>query len=106
MGAVFEGIGVSSGSFIAGNLIEKYNGVKTFRYFGIGALVLFLVHIAVQKCLDMSQGKLNMTKSGTELTHSKTEKQKMNDCKHKVNGSENEIGDNPDDDFKEIDLKL
>ncbi|XP_076649991.1 sugar baby transporter [Halictus rubicundus] len=39
IGAIFEGIGVSSGSLICGWLIDTYGGVITFRAFSIGALV-------------------------------------------------------------------
>uniref|UniRef100_A0A224XLK4 Putative transporter n=1 Tax=Panstrongylus lignarius TaxID=156445 RepID=A0A224XLK4_9HEMI len=48
VGAVFEGIGVSLGSFIGGLLIHHYSGSKTFLVFGIGALICALVHFIVQ----------------------------------------------------------
>lgn len=43
-GAVFEGVGVSLGSFIAGYFFEIFGGALTFRIFGVGSLVMFLVH--------------------------------------------------------------
>uniref|UniRef100_A0A2A4JYG1 Major facilitator superfamily (MFS) profile domain-containing protein n=1 Tax=Heliothis virescens TaxID=7102 RepID=A0A2A4JYG1_HELVI len=39
VGAVFEGVGTSLGSFIGGQLYGTYGGWITFRSFGIGALV-------------------------------------------------------------------
>ncbi|XP_065076312.1 major facilitator superfamily domain-containing protein 6 [Ochlerotatus camptorhynchus] len=48
VGAVFEGVGVSLGSLLAGNLFFKVGGSKTFRWFGVGALILFVVHVFIQ----------------------------------------------------------
>lgn len=39
VGAVFEGVGTSLGSFVGGRLYGTYGGWVTFRAFGIGALV-------------------------------------------------------------------
>ncbi|XP_022832726.1 major facilitator superfamily domain-containing protein 6 [Spodoptera litura] len=39
VGAVFEGVGTSLGSFIGGQLYGTYGGWITFRSFGIGALI-------------------------------------------------------------------
>lgn len=39
IGAVFEGIGVASGSFICGWLIDSYGGVVALRTFSVGALL-------------------------------------------------------------------
>lgn len=52
VGAVFEGIGVSSGSFICGYLMKIYGGSVTFRIFGVSAICLSFVHYFVQKFLD------------------------------------------------------
>uniref|UniRef100_A0A182MVN7 Major facilitator superfamily associated domain-containing protein n=1 Tax=Anopheles culicifacies TaxID=139723 RepID=A0A182MVN7_9DIPT len=59
VGAVFEGVGVSLGSLLAGNLFHRIGGSSTFRAFGIAALVLFVLHVVVQKLTDRfgSQGK-------------------------------------------------
>lgn len=51
VGAVFEGVGVSAGSSLAGTLYQKYGGALTFRFFGIGALILCVIHIGVQYLL-------------------------------------------------------
>lgn len=48
VGAVFEGVGVSLGSFIGGLLLEEIGGSRTFRAFGIFALVACLIHALVQ----------------------------------------------------------
>lgn len=52
VGAVFEGVGVSLGSLLAGNLFFKVGGSATFRYFGTGALILFVVHVAIQFAME------------------------------------------------------
>ncbi|EAT36448.1 AAEL011465-PA [Aedes aegypti] len=52
VGAVFEGVGVSLGSLLAGNLFFKIGGSKTFRWFGTGALILFVVHVVIQFVMD------------------------------------------------------
>lgn len=56
MGAVFEGIGVSAGSALAGLSYNMNKGPLTFRYFGFGALILCSVHIVIQYVLK-SKGK-------------------------------------------------
>lgn len=49
VGAIFEGIGVSAGSFIGGYMMEHMGGSYTFRMFGIAALLLCILHVLVQK---------------------------------------------------------
>ncbi|XP_063697661.1 major facilitator superfamily domain-containing protein 6-A [Culicoides brevitarsis] len=51
-GAVFEGIGVSLGSLLGGYLSSKVGGSLLFRYYGIGAIILGLLHALVQKCFQ------------------------------------------------------
>ncbi|XP_068633079.1 uncharacterized protein Sugb [Battus philenor] len=48
VGAVFEGVGTSLGSFIGGRMYEAYGGANTFRWFGVGALVCCACHALVQ----------------------------------------------------------
>ncbi|XP_053623899.1 major facilitator superfamily domain-containing protein 6 [Plodia interpunctella] len=48
VGAIFEGVGVSLGSFIGGHMYRVLDGWSTFRWFGVGALVLGLIHAAAQ----------------------------------------------------------
>ncbi|XP_037908689.1 major facilitator superfamily domain-containing protein 6 isoform X2 [Hermetia illucens] len=54
VGAIFEGIGVSTGSFIGGLLFRDIGGSKTFRMFGICALCAALIHasfyIILERC--------------------------------------------------------
>ncbi|XP_063221253.1 major facilitator superfamily domain-containing protein 6-A [Bacillus rossius redtenbacheri] len=47
VGAIFEGVGVSVGSLLGGVLF-KYGGAFAFRVYGIGALILFVIHVVVQ----------------------------------------------------------
>lgn len=51
MGAVFEGIGVSTGSFIGGYLMENYGGSIAFRYFSIAFVIFLIIHITIQAIL-------------------------------------------------------
>uniref|UniRef100_V9IMR8 Major facilitator superfamily domain-containing protein 6 n=2 Tax=Apis cerana TaxID=7461 RepID=V9IMR8_APICE len=51
IGAIFEGIGVSSGSFICGWLIDTYGGVVTLRVFSVGALLWLLCFWLIQLLL-------------------------------------------------------
>nr|XP_013189420.1 unnamed protein product [Amyelois transitella] len=48
VGAIFEGVGVSLGSFIGGRMYRWLGGGLTFRWFGIGALILGFIHAVVQ----------------------------------------------------------
>lgn len=52
MGAIFEGVGVSMGSLIGGLLFESVSARTTFEIFGIGAFILFVVHVCVQMYLQ------------------------------------------------------
>lgn len=52
VGAIFEGIGVSSGSLLGGFLMQTYGGSITFRAFGIGAICLSIVHHFVHRFMD------------------------------------------------------
>ncbi|XP_055319817.1 major facilitator superfamily domain-containing protein 6 isoform X2 [Sitodiplosis mosellana] len=52
VGAIFEGVGVSTGSFICGYLMDVYTGRIAFRIFGVSAICLSFVHYFVQKFLD------------------------------------------------------
>lgn len=48
VGASFEGLGVSLGGFAGGILYAGFGGQTTFRIFGVGAFVAFLLHASVQ----------------------------------------------------------
>lgn len=52
VGAIFEGVGVSTGSFFGGLLMKTIGGSGTFRTFGLIALACAIVHFIVQKFLD------------------------------------------------------
>ncbi|XP_023942690.1 major facilitator superfamily domain-containing protein 6-A isoform X2 [Bicyclus anynana] len=72
VGAVFEGVGSSLGSFIGGRLYAAYGGWNTFLYFGIGALVACAVHALAQLALgrrahlDADRGYTSVIKYGQE----------------------------------------
>lgn len=64
VGAIFEGVGVSIGSFVGGLLFESIGGSETFRIYGIVALVACLIHIIVQLLLQKySKDKTGKLKS-------------------------------------------
>lgn len=52
VGAIFEGIGVSSGSLLGGYFMKEFGGSITFRVFGIGAVCLSVVHHFVHRFMD------------------------------------------------------
>lgn len=55
IGAVFEGIGVSSGSLLCGWLMDKYGGITTFRVFSIGVLIWLMCFWLIQLLLRRLQ---------------------------------------------------
>uniref|UniRef100_A0A182S8Y0 Major facilitator superfamily associated domain-containing protein n=1 Tax=Anopheles maculatus TaxID=74869 RepID=A0A182S8Y0_9DIPT len=57
VGAVFEGVGVSLGSLLAGNLFNHIGGSKTFLAFGIAALILCALHVVLQHLYDRFGGQ-------------------------------------------------
>lgn len=65
-GAVFEGVGVSLGSFIAGYFFEIFGGPITFRIFGVGSLIMFLVHHFVQYVISQRGSKQGGSKESKE----------------------------------------
>ncbi|XP_055708633.1 major facilitator superfamily domain-containing protein 6 isoform X2 [Phlebotomus papatasi] len=60
VGAVFEGVGVSMGSFIGGIAFDRIGGSLTFRWFGIGALVLLGAHVLVRRLHDRYSNKFEL----------------------------------------------
>lgn len=56
VGAVFEGIGVSTGSFVGGYLMENYGGSKAFEYYSYAFVIFFLLHISIQWILTQLFG--------------------------------------------------
>lgn len=45
IGASYEGVGVSLGSFLGGYFYSKYGGALTFRIFGVAAFVACCLHV-------------------------------------------------------------
>lgn len=66
VGAIFEGVGVSSGSFLCGYLMKVYSGRIAFRIFGVSAICLSFLHYFVQKFLDNFDTKHGKT---LQITH-------------------------------------
>lgn len=44
VGASFEGVGVSLGSFLGGLFYSTYGGAQTFRIFGVAAFTAAVLH--------------------------------------------------------------
>ncbi|EFA00564.1 major facilitator superfamily domain-containing protein 6 [Tribolium castaneum] len=61
VGAIFEGVGVSLGSFVGGLIYDAYSGPWTFRLFGIGALITCLLHAGVQFLIKRSDYEARYT---------------------------------------------
>lgn len=56
VGAIFEGIGVSVGSYVGGLAMENLGGSKTFEIFAIFAFTCFAVHVIIQAILNKTAG--------------------------------------------------
>ncbi|XP_026500477.1 uncharacterized protein LOC113403984 [Vanessa tameamea] len=67
VGAVFEGVGSSLGSFIGGLLYENYGGWHTFRWFGYGAFVACGLHVLGQYWLRNKHQHVGMTQGFTNV---------------------------------------
>ncbi|XP_032592051.1 major facilitator superfamily domain-containing protein 6 isoform X2 [Drosophila grimshawi] len=52
VGAIFEGVGVSMGSQIGGQLFVAVSARTTFEIFGIGAFIAFIIHVCLQMYLQ------------------------------------------------------
>lgn len=52
VGAIFEGIGVSAGSFIGGIMFDKVGGSRMFLIYGIAVLVFCVIHMVLQFLLQ------------------------------------------------------
>lgn len=68
VGAIFEGIGVSAGSFLGGYMMNEVGGSETFRIFGIAAMILSVIHFIAQYFLEKYS-----TEPGKEITHTITQ---------------------------------
>ncbi|XP_017059937.1 major facilitator superfamily domain-containing protein 6-B isoform X1 [Drosophila ficusphila] len=55
VGAIFEGVGVSMGSLIGGQLFEAVSARTTFEIFGIGAFIIFVIHVSIQLYLQRNR---------------------------------------------------
>ncbi|RVE46702.1 hypothetical protein evm_008665 [Chilo suppressalis] len=72
VGAIFEGVGTSLGSFIGGRLYESYGGRNTFQWFGIGSLVFCVIHIVAQYFIRRNPAHVGFRQgkqSNTNHTH-------------------------------------
>ncbi|XP_013146484.1 PREDICTED: major facilitator superfamily domain-containing protein 6-A [Papilio polytes] len=67
VGAVFEGVGTSLGSFIGGRLYETYGGSNTFLWFGIGSLICCVVHVFVQYLIRDKVRHAELTKAYSSI---------------------------------------
>lgn len=121
MGAIFEGIGVSVGSFIAGVLFDSIGGGHTFEIFGVAAFIAFIVHVCLQMYLqrhhsstDNDNGKHSSSPAGDGIVESgeianlntKVESiEFVTNCKGATETpSVTNADDNDGDDFRTVDL--
>ncbi|XP_072393299.1 major facilitator superfamily domain-containing protein 6-A [Diabrotica undecimpunctata] len=75
VGAVFEGIGVSAGSYLGGYCYQHFGGPLTFRYFGFGAIIVCFIHIAIQYLLRGSQSQYSTPEETLEKIQRDDEKE-------------------------------
>lgn len=97
MGAVFEGVGVSLGSLIAGLLFNNIGGSATFRLFGMGAMICLVVHVIVQKVYARFAGSFGKAGSGTDAQQRERQGQVVyiagSDTNGQANDDKNSMGD-------------
>lgn len=55
VGAALDGGGVAVGSLVGGYLYKLYGGQNTFGIFGIGALIVCVLHSVVCKLIARSE---------------------------------------------------
>ncbi|KAM3968456.1 uncharacterized protein ACR2FA_005633 [Aphomia sociella] len=86
VGAVFEGVGTSLGSFIGGQLYKYYGGWTTFRWFGVGSLVVCALHFFAQYLLKDKIQHNFLTKGYASVMHF----EKPNDAVCMIEGNRRE----------------
>ncbi|VVC99784.1 unnamed protein product, partial [Leptidea sinapis] len=64
VGAIFEGVGTSLGSFIGGRLYETHGGWNTFRWFGIGAFIACFLHAFAQYLIKDKSDRIGLNNQG------------------------------------------
>jgi hypothetical protein len=94
VGAVFEGIGVSIGSYLGGQSMQNFGSSKTFEYFAYGAFAAFIIHVILQYLMNKCLGPFGKKSSADESAGKSIE---ALDTKTKVDKIS-------EDGFKEIDL--
>lgn len=100
VGAVFEGIGVSTGSYIGGILISRFNGSTAFRLFSFGAFFFFGLHVAIQWLIRKCSGPYG--KKSTVHGDDESNDRKSNDALEINQNMGRQV--KVDDGFKDIDL--
>lgn len=103
MGAIFEGVGVSMGSLIGGLLFESVSARTTFEIFGIGAFILFVVHVCVQMYLQRNgstdeNGKGRVSSASASVSGTAPTPSSVESAKPK------EIANKDADGFRDVDL--
>jgi hypothetical protein len=102
-GGVFEGVGVSIGSFVGGILFAKIGGSKTFLWFSIMSFVAFACHVFIQWLIQRFSNS-----PGKNKVNGNSETMLKNYASADNKGSGGEQQENIDKipyGFKEIDLK-
>lgn len=101
VGAIFEGVGVSIGSQIAGQLFAAVGARTTFEIFGIGAFIVFIIHVCLQMYLQRN-GSSENGKGRPSLASASAPAVETNSVKD----ADNPINDKntPKDQFCDVDL--
>uniref|UniRef100_A0A0A1XKW3 Major facilitator superfamily domain-containing protein 6 n=1 Tax=Zeugodacus cucurbitae TaxID=28588 RepID=A0A0A1XKW3_ZEUCU len=105
VGAIFEGVGVSMGSLIAGNLFDAVSGSGTFLIFGIFAFIAFIVHVLVQWYLQRSgQGAANANGKQTVVENVTQEVKQLPEENGKIWTVDAKHSKGVDAEFTDVDL--
>ncbi|KQS43807.1 major facilitator superfamily domain-containing protein 6-A isoform X1 [Drosophila erecta] len=101
VGAIFEGVGVSMGSLIGGQLFESVTARTTFEIFGIGAFIIFVIHVCIQLYLQRNS---NLDENGKGTVASATHKATASPSAPLEADTPKNTDDKDGDGFREVDL--
>ncbi|KAH8418715.1 hypothetical protein KR222_002804 [Zaprionus bogoriensis] len=102
VGAIFEGVGVSIGSQIAGQLFKAVSGRTTFEIFGIGAFIVFIIHVCVQMYVQRNGPVENGKGRTSSASASASASSKTNSVNEADPSTSNK--NTPKDQFRDVDL--
>ncbi|KAL4717839.1 hypothetical protein ACJJTC_000988 [Scirpophaga incertulas] len=77
VGAIFEGVGTSLGSYVGGRLYQSYGGKFTFQWYGIASLLFCALHICVQYFQRYNEGHVGFREGYSSVIRYETPNDKV-----------------------------